>query len=83
MTISSDVGFVLKSLDQSQENHIQFDVEYRQNERLDGRNRLTKEETQFQPKVHIESVNDHTYRALVMRKKGFFLKNVLSFEIRL
>lgn len=65
VSVSSDVGFVLKSLDNSQQNKVQLDVEYHPGERLDGSQHLTKEETQSQPKIQIESVNDHTYRTIV------------------
>ena len=67
VSVSSDVGFVLKSLDHSQQNKVQLDVEYHPDERLDGTQHLKKEETQSQPKVQIESVNDHTYRTLVRK----------------
>lgn len=65
-SVSSDVAFVLKSLEQIA-NQQSLQVEYN-GKILDGNIRLTKEETQTQPKVQIESVNDNTYRTLVRKR---------------
>ena len=69
-TVSSDVAYVLKNLDKirsdNQKQKRDFIVQYSNNETLDGNNYLTKEETQVQPKVQVENVDDRTYRTLVI-----------------
>jgi hypothetical protein len=67
-TVSSDVAYVLKNLDEiqggSHKRKHDFLVQY-DDESLDGNNHLTKEETQSQPKVEVGHLDDTTYRTLV------------------
>ena len=84
-SVSSDVAFVVKSLEEitnaNQENKASLQVEYN-GQRVDGSNRLSKEETQSQPKVQIQSVDDHSYRTLVRRKElKTFLEICFVWEI--
>jgi hypothetical protein len=69
-TVSSDVAYVLKHLDEfrrdSHKRKQDLLVQYNDDENLDGHNHLTKEETQSQPKVEIENLDDETYRTLVI-----------------
>jgi hypothetical protein len=41
-------------------------VQYKDDESLNGHNHLTKEETQSQPNVEVENVDDRTFRTLVL-----------------
>jgi hypothetical protein len=70
-TVSSDVAYVLKQLDEIQGDNRKkrkqnLFVQYNDDENLDGENHFTKEETQSQPKVEVENVGDKTYRTLVI-----------------
>jgi hypothetical protein len=69
-TVSPDVAYVLKNLDEvigdSRKRKQDFLVQYNDDENLDGDNHLTKEETQSQPKVEVENVDDKSYRTLVI-----------------
>jgi len=68
-TVSADVAYVLKHLDEisrgSRKRKQDFHVQYNEDESLDGNNHFTKEETQSQPTVEVENVDDRTYRTLV------------------
>ncbi|CAF0837441.1 unnamed protein product [Rotaria sp. Silwood1] len=69
-SVSSDVAYVLKNLDEVRPVHRKrkqdFIIQYRENESLDGNNILSKEETQSQPKVEVENIDDSTFRTLIM-----------------
>ncbi len=69
-TVSPDVAYVLKNLDEvigdSRKRKQDFLVQYNDDENLDGDNHLTKEETQSQPKIEVENVDDKSYRTLVI-----------------
>jgi hypothetical protein len=68
-TVSQDVAYVLKHLDEmnaaGHKRKHDFLVQYKEDESLDGNNRYAKEETQSQPTVEVENVDDTTYRTLV------------------
>jgi hypothetical protein len=68
-TVSADVAYVLKHLDEvsrdSRKRKQDFHVQYIEDESLDGNNHFTKEETQSQPQIEVENVDDRTYRTLV------------------
>jgi hypothetical protein len=57
-SVSPDVAYVLKHLDE-----IKGDSHKR---KQDFHNHLTKEETQSQPNVEVENVDDRTFRTLVL-----------------
>ncbi|UJR16399.1 hypothetical protein I4U23_003302 [Adineta vaga] len=69
-TVSPDVTYVLKNLNEIEgdrhKRKQEFSVEYNEQDILDGNNHLTKDETQSQPKVEVENVDDKTYRTLIM-----------------
>jgi len=69
-SVSPDVAYVLKHFDEirsdSRKRKQDFIVQYNEDESLDGNNHLTKEETQSEPKVEVENVDDRTYRTLIM-----------------
>ncbi|CAF1566343.1 unnamed protein product [Adineta ricciae] len=69
-SVSSDVAYVLKNLDEttgnSHKRKQELVVQYGERDALDGNNHLTKEETQSQPKVEVENVDEKTYRTLIM-----------------
>jgi hypothetical protein len=68
-SVSSDVAYVLKHLDEIQDDSRKRKrnllVQYNEDENLDGENHFTKEETEVQPKVEVENVDNNTYRTLV------------------
>jgi hypothetical protein len=79
-TVSADVAYVLKHLDEvcgdKHKRKQDFHVQYNEDESLDGTDRFTKEETQSEPKVEVENVDDRTYRTLVRNfNYSFFLNN--------
>jgi hypothetical protein len=69
-SVSPDVAYVLKHLDEikgdSHKRKQDFHVQYKDDESLNGHNHLTKEETQSQPNVEVENVDDRTFRTLVL-----------------
>jgi len=69
-TVSADVAYVVKHLDEVRGDHHKrkqdLQVQYNDDESLDGHNHFTKEETQSQPKVQVGNVDDRTYRTLIM-----------------
>ncbi|CAF0967456.1 unnamed protein product [Rotaria sordida] len=69
-SVSPDVAYVLKNLDEVRRDNRKrkhdFVVQYRENESLDGDNLLSKEETQSQPKVEVENIDNTSYRTLIM-----------------
>ncbi len=81
-TVSSDVAYVLKNLDEiqggSHKRKHDFLVQY-DDESLDGSNHLTQEETQSQPKVQVGNLDDTTYRTLVrIFTVHFFLHHIFD-----
>ena len=74
--VSSDVAYVIKQLDEFKgNNHKQkqnFTIQYNENETIDGTNRLTKNDTQNQPTVEVENIDDRTYRTLVISSIVYF-----------
>jgi len=68
-SVSPDVAYVLKHLGEVRgDNHKrkhELLVQYDDDESLDGENHLTQDETQSQPKVEVENIDEKTYRTLV------------------
>ena len=68
-SVSSDVTYVLKHLDEirggNRKRKQNLLVQYNEDENLDGDNHFTKEETEAQPKVEVENVDDKNFRTLV------------------
>jgi hypothetical protein len=77
VTVSSDVAFVIKQLNEIRnDNHKRkhyFNIQYNENEKIDGSNQLTKNDTQVQPTVEVENVDEKTYRTLVI-----YISNITS-----
>ncbi|CAF1014061.1 unnamed protein product [Rotaria sp. Silwood1] len=69
-SVSSDVAYVFKHLDEiTSDKHRHkkhFRVQYNEDESLDGSNRYSKDETQLQPQVEVDDVDDKSYRTLIM-----------------
>ena len=70
VTVSSDVAFVVKQLDKilndTHKRKHYLNIQYSENEKIDGSNQLTKSDTQTQPTVEVENVDEKTYRTLVI-----------------
>jgi hypothetical protein len=76
ISVSSDVAYVIKQLDEirndSHQRKSYFNIQYNENEKIDGSNRLTKADTQAQPTVELENVDEKTYRTLVIISQSYF-----------
>jgi len=63
--ISSDVEYLINQLNEIKNNKNQLEINY-ENEKINGQNRLTKEETQKQPTIEINNeFEDNKYLTLV------------------
>ena len=84
-SISTDVAYVLKNLNEirsdNQKRKQNFIIQYGENKILDGNIYLSKEESQLQPNVKVENVDNETYRTLVFILCHSFLNIFLRFRL--